>query len=68
MDLLLEKKAKIEREFSRLHPEGASISVIPILPDKLNIEVKKGEHRAEKTIHVNEEPFIKRLLKFHCLI
>jgi hypothetical protein len=63
---IIRKKLMIEKEFNKVKPEGSTINVTPILPDKVEIEVSlNGNHKISKVIHCNEEPFLKRLLKFH---
>jgi len=66
---ILKKKNAIKQEFERIRPEGASLDVTPVLPDRLNIEIVLNEHhKVEKTIHYNEEPFLRKLLRFHSLL
>lgn len=68
-DQLKIRKAAIEREFSLLSLEGATIDVIPLLPDKLQIDIQVNRfNRKSKTIHYNEKTWFKNLFKFHCMI
>jgi purine-nucleoside phosphorylase len=58
------RKSRIERDFKRM-ASGATLNVIPQLPDSLTINIKKGNVFKSKTIHVNEISHVRDTMKQH---
>lgn len=66
---LAARKKRIEREFSRLRTKDVSLTVIPRLPDSLDVMVTSGHLRTKsKTIHFMEKTHLREMLKFHGVI
>ena len=69
MEALLKRKARIERDFARMSPRGVGLTIIPRLPESLDLTLTLGPDRtSRRTIHVNENHYIRQTLRLHGVI
>jgi len=61
---ILKRKSRIERDFRKLK-SGAELKVVPRLPDRLDINIIRGNIHKSKTIHVNEISHVRDTIKLH---